>query len=234
MKIAIMQPTYLPWAGYFALMNYVDKFVLLDSVQFDRRSWQQSNKILSIHGEQKLTIPVFSKGNRQQLIKEVKIDLESSFNYKHIKTIQQNYIKSEYFSYLYPVLKKLYEKPPENLSKFNSDIIFAIRKILGIETEIIFSSKLDIHGKKDKLLSSICSNLYATEYISPLTSKVYLDKSDSFKEINLDIKYFDYIHPKYKQNCEKFISHLSIIDLIFNCGKESLETINKGNNFFIE
>ena len=83
-----MQPTYLPWIGYFALMNYVDKFVILDNVQFNKRSWQQRNKILSSTGPIWLSVPVFTKNNKNQLINDVEIDQMRNFYIKHLKTIK--------------------------------------------------------------------------------------------------------------------------------------------------
>mgnify|MGYP003315469201 CR=1 FL=1 len=93
-RIAIMQPTYLPWIGYFGLMEYVDMFVFLDSVQFEKRSWQQRNKIKTNEGERYLTIPVQSKGKRDQLINEVKVLKCSNFEKQHKRLIKQYYSKS--------------------------------------------------------------------------------------------------------------------------------------------
>ena len=106
-KIAIMQPTYLPWSGYFGLMHYVDIFVLLDSVQFERRSWQQRNKIKTDLGEKLLTIPVIKKGKRDQLINEVLIDKNNEFNNQHINLIKQHYSKAPFF-------KENFEKKPNS------------------------------------------------------------------------------------------------------------------------
>ena len=97
MKVAIMQSTYLPWVGYFALMKSVDVFIILDSVQFSKRSWQQRNQIKTESGAKWLTVPVISKGKKDQLIADVKIDYSSKFPESHINMIEQNYRKSPFF-----------------------------------------------------------------------------------------------------------------------------------------
>ena len=227
-KIAIMQPTYLPWSGYFGLMHYVDIFVLLDSVQFERRSWQQRNKIKTDLGEKLLTIPVIKKGKRDQLINEVLIDKNNEFNNQHINLIKQHYSKAPFFKENFEKIfySDLYNK--KFLHEITITSILTIRDLLGIKTKIYKSSDLDIEGKKDNLLASICTSLNSNEYISPVGSKNYLDKSTIFAKKNITINYFKYNHPVYKQMYSNFISHLSVIDIIFNCGEKTLDLIEAG------
>ncbi len=232
MRVAIMQPTFIPWLGYFGLMEFVDIFVFLDNVQFDKRSWQQSNKIKSGLNESKLTVPVFSKGKKDQLIKDVNIDTSSLFRNKHLKTIKQNYQNSDYFSVFYPMIENVYNTSNDNLCDFNSKFIKMIKNYLEIKTQILYASKLNVRGTKANLLAEICRSLGAIEYISPLTSKVYLDLTSVFQEKKIEIKYFDYKHPSYSQMSSNFISHLSVIDLIFNCGSDSLKIIKNGINLY--
>ena len=154
MKLAIMQPTYIPWIGYFGLMHYVDIFVLLDSVQFERRSWQQRNKIKTFSGEKLLTIPVFKKGKRDQLINEVKVELNTNFQYKHSQLIKQSYCNAPFFKQYY---KKIFSdnwSEFELLNEITINLILRIKESLGIKTKIYKSSDLSSKGKK---FLNICS-----------------------------------------------------------------------------
>lgn len=222
MRVAIMQPTYLPWIGYFSLMKSVDVFIILDSVQFSKRSWQQRNQIKTQSGSKWLTVPVISKGKREQLISEVKIDYSSNkFPDSHINIIQQNYKKSKFFSSHSQALFNILRKKHKNLSSLSIDLILLIRELLDIKTTIKYSSDFVTEGSKDELLVELCEHVEATEYISPPGSKVYLDNSDLFFKKNISVKYFNYIHPEYKQINGDFLSYMSVIDLLFNCGTEN-------------
>jgi len=222
MRVAIMQPTYLPWIGYFSLMKSVDVFIILDSVQFSKRSWQQRNQIKTESGPKWLTVPVISKGKREQLITDVQIDYSSGkFPESHVNLIQQNYKKSKFFSNYSHDFFNILRKRHKNLSSLSIDLILLIKGMLDIKTTIKYSSDFVTKGSKDELLAELCEHVGATEYISPPGSKVYLDDSDSFLKKNISVKYFDYKHPKYKQINGDFLSYMSVIDLLFNCGPEN-------------
>lgn len=226
--IAIMQPTYLPWIGYFALMERVDTFVFLDSVQFDRRSWQQRNRIKAAEGVLTLTIPVINKGLREQLIKDVKIDPSSNFVRKHIGTISRSYSKAQFYSEFRDCIFGVMESNFESLSDLNIALILKIKEILGIECNILKSSEMNVGGAKADLLAGISKKLSADKYISPLGSMEYLEESTAFKDRNIDVGYNHFEHPTYKQLNGEFVSHLSVIDLIFNEGPQSLQLIRDG------
>ena len=214
MKIAIMQPTYLSWIGYFALIDYVDKFILLDDVQFSYQSWQHRNKILTKSGALWLTVPC---GKSKFFLK------------KHIKSIRQSYEKTFFFKNFSNQLFEVMNKKNEYLSELNINIILMIKDYLQIKTKLFKSSELEIKkSSKDQYLFDICQSLNATKYVSPPGSENYLKNSNFFIKNNLQIEYFDYKHPAYNQINENFVSHLSIIDLIFNNGKKSLEIIRSG------
>ena len=227
-KIAIMQPTYLPWSGYFGLMQHVDIFVLLDSVQFERRSWQQRNKIKTDSGERLLTIPVIKKGKRDQLINQVIVDHTQDFKDKHIRQIKQFYSKAPFFKDNFAKIFNLKLYNSEFLHEITIKSILTIRDLLGINTTIYKSSELNINGKRENLLASICLSLDSNEYVSPLGSKNYLDETSVFTQNKIIVNYFNYKHPVYKQLHNGFISHLSVVDMIFNCGDSSLDLIRQG------
>ena len=220
-SVAIMQPTYFPWVGYFALMDSVDTFVVLDSVQFSKRSWQQRNQIKTESGPKWLTVPVISKGKRDQLISDVQIDYSDKFPESHIRMIEQNYRKTPFFSNYSEGFFNVLRKNHEYLSHLSIDLILLIKDLLDIKTKIKYSSDLIAKGSKDELLAELCKYVGATEYVSPPGSKVYLDDSNSFIKRNIPIKYFDYKHPNYPQSHGDFIQYMSVIDLLFSCGPES-------------
>ena len=221
MKIAIMHPTFLPWIGYFSMIKKVDVFVLLDSVQFDKRSWQQRNKIKSKNCFMTLTVPVISKGLIEQKINEVRINKAQNYIDKHIKSITQQYSKSNFFYKYSENIFSIYKKNYTFLCHLNINFIKEICNILKINTNIVTSSSLNIFGKREYLLLEICKHYNAKIYLSPLKSSEYLEKNNVFEKNNLSLEYFNFDHPTYKQINGNFISHLSSIDLIFNHGPES-------------
>ena len=228
MRIAIMQPTYLPWMGYFAIIDQVDIFVVFESVQFSKRSWQQRNQINTVNGPAWLTVPVLSKGKRDQLINEVKIDTTSNFHKSHISSIANNYIKSPYFLKYSGELFSILEKKHLNLSELTVELITFLCRVLGITTTIKNSSKMKNKGKKADLLAMLCQQLDATEYVSALGSREYLEASGIFNKLAIPIKYNEYIHPEYLQPFGDFVPYMSIIDLLFNVGPGSLSVIRQG------
>jgi hypothetical protein len=226
-RVAIMQPTYLPWCGYFGLMKYVDIFIFLDSVQFAKRSWQQRNQIKTPQGAQWLTVPVASKGKRDQMISEVELDNSSNFVSNHRKSIESNYAKAPYFKELGPALLAHIEGQMF-LADLNIGVIERCRKLLGIETNMLRSSLMQGKGAKADLLASLCEEVGATEYITVPGSKDYLDESSAFADIGVPVRYFNYRHPEYPQLFGDFLPYMSVIDILFNCGDHSADLVHSG------
>ena len=228
LRVAIMQPTYLPWIGYFGLMMAVDIFVLLDSVQFARRSWQQRNLIKTTAGSQWLTVPVLSKGKREQLICEVQIDTTREFHRAHLRALELNYRKAPCYADMFPLFQQELYNPPSMLVDLNIGVIERIRETLGIRTQLLRSSDLAARGENALLLANICSELGATEYISTPGSKVYLYESDAFSKLGIQVKYFQFQCLKYEQINGEFIPFLSTADMLLNCGVAGRFVIEKG------
>lgn len=226
--VAIMQPTYLPWIGYFDLMDQCDLFVLLDTVQFDRRSWQQRNRIKTAQGERWLTVPVFSKGKRTQTVRDVQIDRSTKFHEQHLGTIRQAYCKAPYFDSTYRTLENVLRTPHTYLAELTIVLIDWLKQQLGITTELLRSSALDVEGKRVDLLVSICEAVGATHYLSPAGARVYLEGASSFEEAGLELCYHNYSHPQYRQLFGEFLPYLSILDVLFNEGECSLSIIRSG------
>ncbi len=222
-----MQPTYLPWSGYFAMMQTVEVFVFLDNVQFARRSWQQRNRIKTKEGPIWLTVPVNSSGMRDQLISDVVIDNSSDFVRKHRRAIDLNYSRAEYFQAFGSDLLEDTESH-KSLSELNIALIRRMAEKLKINVAFLRSSSLQATGTKADLLASICEELDANVYVSPPGSYTYLSESNAFKARNIPIQYFEYREIQYKQQYQLFLPQLSVVDVLLNCGPEASEIIARG------
>lgn len=217
MKISISQPTLFPWLGYFDIIKNSDIFVFLDNVKFEKRSWQMRNRLKNTDKlnecETWIRIPTHTTKSDTK-IKDVEIDNDQDWKSKHVKTFQALYGNS--YSEIF-FLKKLYDKNWSLLSDFNISFISDCCKFLGINTCLKKSSELDIDGKKSELLLNICEKFNASEYLTTIGAKEYLDKDkEIFYNSNINIKYHNYNHPNYKQKGKQFIPQLSILDLLFN------------------
>ena len=222
-----MQPTYLPWIGYFDLMNRSDLFIFLDNVQFEKRSWQQRNKIKTVNGELILTIPVKTKGKYDQKIIEASIDNTQNFKSKHIKAIKNAYGKSQYFDFYFSEFENIIMNSNDSLADLNISLIKWLARKFSIECKTEKASNFNFSGKKVELLINICNHFNATHYLSPMGSKDYIDQNNLFIENNISLKYQKITHPIYNQRFEKFLPFISAIDLLFNEGKRSSSIINK-------
>lgn len=229
-RVAIMQPTYLPWSGYFGLMLEVDLFIFLDSVQFSRRSWQQRNQIKGSQGAQWLTIPVLSKGKRDQLISDVEIDVSGKYFDKHKLSMANAYAKCPYFDLIAEIVFPFLDHKEKNLAELNIKLITELSKSLNVDTRFVRSSTLYQQGYKADLLASLCAEVGATEYVSPPGSKEYMQKSSAFESYGVKTRFFDYSHPIYKQPHGEFLPFMSVVDMLFNCGLESYQLIRQRIN----
>lgn len=225
-----MQPTFLPWLGYFSLIENTDMFVFLDNVQFEARSWQQRNRIIVNKSVGWLTIPVSLPHGRSTRIDQALINTEHFSGSKICKTITQTYRGKKGFDFLTNNIFKIFLNPPKNISDFNIKLINEIVKALRIETPVILSSEMNVTGKKGDLLLDICKNLNATTYVSTAGSAVYLDSYRGFANSSINVEYQKFDHPIYPQGESEFISHLSVIDAICNIGLKATEEMIKMRN----
>ena len=218
-KIAILQSNYIPWKGYFDLMNQVDEFILYDDMQYTKNDWRNRNMIKSVNGTQWLSIPVKSKGKGLQKIAEAEI-AKSNWGRKHWQTLIANYSKTPYFNEYREQFEDLYLDCDEiYLSQINYRFLTLINKILGIKTTLLWSSDFNLVGDKTERLVSLCQDTQANEYISGPAAKSYMNE-EIFAEANIKINWMDYSdYPEYHQMGSAFEHGVSIIDLIFNEGK---------------
>lgn len=230
MKISIMQPTYLPWIGYFGMIYLSDIFIFYNDVQFVKRSWQNRNKIKTPHGWSWLTVPVIS--NFKENINEIRLNNDLNWREKHLKAIEFNYRNAPYFNEFYETLKELYNTKYEFLEDLNINFIKTIAKFLNINTKFLVSSDLKSDGAKTDRLISVINNLKNNDKCDYLTvpgTKDYIEPI-KFEEKHIKLFWYYFIHPKYPQLFGDFCPYMSIIDLILNVGnKEALRLIKKGN-----
>jgi hypothetical protein len=229
LRIAIAQPTYLSWLGYFDLIDQVDAFVILDSVQFEKQSWQQRNRIKTPTGLQWLTVPVVFRGRFGQLINDVEIR-DCEFWRSHLRAIELTYRRAPFFEdYFHELRERLKSAAGSRLADLNIRLQEWFLSILEIRTPLFLSSQLNQPGKRTELLANICSHLGATEYISPIGSAGYLlPEMDLLERRSIEVFFHNYEHPQYRQLFPPFIPYASILDLIFNEGGRSPEIVRSG------
>jgi len=221
MRVTILQPSYLPWLGFFEQMTRSDKFVLLDDVQYTRRDWRNRNRIRVRENWIWLTVPVQQKSRFSQSLLETRIDNSVSWRRKHLETLRQHYCKAPFFEKYFPRCQQIYEKDWEFLFDLCLETINLIKEEMGIETPLLRSSEMKPGGEKTERLVSICRELGATHYLSGESGSNYIAEED-FSSQGIALEYQNYEHPVYPQRYTGFVPHLSAIDLLFNCGEQSL------------
>lgn len=222
MTVAIHQPNFLPWIGYFYKIAQVETFIFLDDVQFTKNGFTNRNRIVTSQGEQWITLPVIQSGKSLQSINEVLIfDSERSVS-KILKTIETNYRKSQYYVEIISVLKPFFENIEDaSLSRMNQGLLTAICDKLKFDTKILKSSDIkNLTGESTERLISICNSLGADTYLSGFGGDKY-QELDLYKENGIKLTYTAFSHPVYKQLGKlDFIPNMSILDYLFCVGLE--------------
>jgi hypothetical protein len=226
MKIAIHQPEFMPWTGFFNKMALADLYVIFDHVQFKKRYFENRNRLVTPSGDLLfLRIPVISKGRYTQAINEVQIDNTQKWKDKLLKTIHYNYKNALFFEKYYLEFCDLFHREYDLLLDINLEIINFFRRFLGIKTPIIFSSAIGVdQHKASDLILQICLKNNAHVYLCGQSGKNYL-QIDDFKKNGIEIIWIDYKSPNYKQLCNEFVPYLSTLDLLFNHGENSLHIL---------
>jgi hypothetical protein len=218
-KVAIVQSNYIPWKGYFDLIAAVDEFILYDDVQFTKNDWRNRNRIKTPKGLEWLSIPVGQDISRR--IRDVELP-ERRWQEKHWKTLEANYGRAAHFAEVAALLEPLYlERRHAHLSALNREFIETICGYLGIATRISYSWDYAlVEGKTDRLVA-LSAQAGAGEYISGPSAKSYLDER-AFAAQGVRLTWFDYAgYPEYPQLWGAFAHEVSILDLLFNCGKDA-------------
>lgn len=221
-KIAILQSNYIPWKGYFDIINMVDEFILYDDMQYTRRDWRNRNKIMTPNGLLWLSIPVDNKGKFYQKINETRV---AGYDWieSHWKSIQYNYARAEYYQEYAQRLKNVYDRCKEEklLSRINYMFIQEICDILGIKTKITWSSDYELVDGKTERLVGLVKSAGGDAYLSGPAAKDYIVE-EQFRDADIRLEWMDYSgYPEYRQLSDKFEHGVSVLDLIFNEGPDA-------------
>ena len=232
-RVAICQPHYIPWIGYFEMIDRVDTFVFLDDVDFIKREWKNRNRIRkqALATETKwLSVPIEHADQRETPITRARI-AGTEWTRKHLDGFFQVYRDTEHFEASYTLLRTGLEGEPATLAELNVALIADICRYLGIETELRRSSELDVGGQKTEKLLALCAAAGATHYLANNGSATYLEP-ERFEAAGIECRYQDYEHPTYRQASGAtelaFLSHLSVLDLIANHGPQALPILRSG------
>jgi hypothetical protein len=222
-----MQPTYLPWLGYFDLIDQSDVFIFLDTVQFEKQSWQQRNRIKTAIETQWLTVPVYR--SLKQKIMDVRIDNTKDWRRNHWMSLVNNYHGSSFWSSYSSRLESTYHQHWDRLAELNIFLIKTLCETLDLRPRFVRTSELPIlQGKKAELLVDLCKIFGADTYLSPAGSQVYLESDAPFRSDGISLVFHQYEHPTYPQLYGEFIPYLSVVDLLLNTGPQALGVIRSG------
>lgn len=220
-KVAILQSNYIPWKGYFDLINTVDEFIIYDDMQFTKRDWRNRNVIKTKDGLKWLTIPVITKGKYYQKINATETK-GNRWREEHWRTLVSCYSRANYFKKYKDIFEDIYLLSNEQmLTEINVIFIKSICNILGISTKLSFSSNYELIDGKTERLVNLCKQAGAKVYVTGPSAKSYIDEN-LYNKADIEITYFDYSgYPEYKQLFGKFEHNVSVLDLIFNVGDDS-------------
>lgn len=216
--VAVLQPGYLPWLGFFEQMSRVDVFVMYDDVQFDKNGWRNRNRIKGPDGPHWLSVPVH--GSTESKILDVSIDRKQKWAKKHIGSIEQFYKKAPFRDEYLPKLKEILNSDWEKLVDLDMALIETLKNWFEIETPLVRSSQLGIGGDRNERLLNICKQYGASRYYSGKAAECYLDGA-LFQDNGIEVVFQEFQHPDYPQQHGEFFPYLSAIDLLLNCGPDS-------------
>ena len=224
MILSCIQPSYIPWKGYFHIIQKSDIFVFHDDIQYTKQDWRNRNKIKTKYGSKWLTVPV--KGaTPETLINDVIIDIGQKWELKHWNMILENYAKSLYFKLYADFFIEAYLKKWGSLSELDIYFTKKICTLLGINhVTFVKSSEMSITGTKTDRLVQICNKLGATSYLSGPSAKNYIEP-EKFEKNSIKLEYMEYNYPEYPQLHSRFDPFVSIIDLLFNTGNDAPDYI---------
>ena len=222
MLATIHQPEHLPWLGFLDKARRADLLVLLDDVQFRKNYFQNRNRVRAASGPVWVTVPVLTKGNAEQEIREVQINGEGSprWREKYWGTIEQSYRRAPFWSEYESQLHDALWMNTTSLAAMNTSLINLLLRAFGIDVRVIASSELGVEGSRSERLLNICKRAGADRYLSGISGREYLDV-EMFKAAGVSVEFHDFHHPIYRQRYEPFMPCMSSVDLLFNHGPES-------------
>lgn len=222
------QPVYIPWLGLFHKIALSDLFISFDQVQYQPKDWNNRNRIKTQQGPIWLSVPVLRKGYLDKTISDIEINNAEPWGRKHWRSIKLSYAKAPYFIKYADFFEDTYNSKWDSLVDLNTYMLKWFIDVLKIGVPVHSAGEWKFEGEKSGLVLDMCKQVKADHYIFGALGKEYADR-ESFKNANIGIYFQDYHHPIYPQLHGDFVPYLSVIDLIFNCGDESLDIIMSGN-----
>jgi hypothetical protein len=218
MRCVIMQPTYMPWAGYLNLLAQSDVFVFLDDVQFEKQSWQNRNRVLVNRAPHWLTVPVL----RQHLsdkIHTIDVDDAQLWRRKHVELLRTSYARHPFCSEMLDLASGILDTRVRRLCELNMAVIRHMASALGLERRFVRSSTLGIEGPRSQRLVDICRHFDCDQYLSPNGASQYLSDDGAFERSEVQLEFQQFDAKEYRQKGPPaFVSHLSILDVVANLG----------------
>lgn len=238
MKIGALQSAYLPWLGFFDQIEQCDLFVIYDDLQYTKKDWRNRNRIKTADGVMWLTVPVITKGCRQKRICDIEISYQANWPRKHWKAIEHSYSRAHYYGRHADFFNALYKSKPKYLSQLNREIIDYCLAQLGIRTQVLYSHEAEIEngflslGNKridpTERIVYLCKRFGAQSFLEGSAGRNYINE-EMLREADIMLEYHDYSHPIYRQLYDEFVPYLSIIDLLFNQGPNSLSILSNSH-----
>ncbi len=224
MRVTIHQPQFLPWLGYFDKIDQADVFVALDTVQYKKNEWQNRNRIRTAQGWQWLTVPVhYSFGQR---ISEVRIDETSDWRARHLRALALSYGKAPFHQRYARGLEHLYRESTDHLATLSLATIRWLLRCLGITTPLRLASQMTLREEPTERLIDICRAVGATRYLAGAGAQAYVDVA-RFEASGIELEIQEFHSPTYPQCYAPFISGLSAVDLLLNCGDHALARLRE-------
>ena len=225
MIAVILQPSYIPWRGYFDQIRRADLFVFYDDVQYDKHGWRNRNQIKTAHGKRWLSIPVHAAGATHGVpIKDVRIDWSKPWADQHLKSLTASYARAPFFRKYLPLIESIYRRRDEHIADFTMATTVALARELGIrQTQFMRASELEgIQGSRTTRLVEILTRVGADHYISGPSARDYV-QTDEFATAGIRLEYMEYDYPEYPQLYPPYDPHVTVLDLLFMTGDRALD-----------
>jgi hypothetical protein len=224
------QPVYLPWLGLFHKIALADVFVSFNRVQYQTYDWNHRNRIRRKRTMDTvlLSVPVLSKGHLTRTIDEIEINNALPWRRKHWESIRHNYHSAPYFHHHAGFFEDIYRREWRHLAALNEHMLRGLLELLGIRVRWHAASEFEFHGSKSDLVLDMCKQLGASLFLFGALGADYA-KVEDFRNAGIGVLFQDYRHPTYTQQGPGFVSHLSVLDLLFNHGPSSLDLLLSGN-----
>lgn len=222
----VLQPSYLPWRGYFDLVDRADVFVFYDDVQYDKHGWRNRNRVKTANGPAWLTVPVHAHGAVEDgtPIAEIAIDHRRDWVRAHLETLRHAYRRQPFYARYAPLLASILERRHARLADLTIELTVALAQELGATTLFVRSSELPLRGRKNDRLLDVLERVGADRYISGPSARAYI-APERFAAAGIALEFADYDYPPYDQPHPPFEPAVSIVDALFALGPATIDNI---------